>query len=155
MQEHGSLMLAPSCKPTRTLYRRDWSKQIVSFKCSRLHFKWDFSCFRISWSFLCIVLNNTFYLFIFVFVGLLCVIANFIYRFCVLNTYLFFRTRLFVLPSSVHVSLQKFLIWDIFNIPSWNFLSEWMEWMTGVLRPFHSSGHIGHTYILNTNAKWK
>ena len=27
--------------------------------------------------------------------------------------------------------------------------------MNGVLRSIDNSGHIGHTYILNTNAKWK
>ena len=27
--------------------------------------------------------------------------------------------------------------------------------MNGVLRPVPNSGHIGHTYILNTDAKWK
>ena len=27
--------------------------------------------------------------------------------------------------------------------------------MNGVLRPVDNSGHIGHTYILNIDAKWK
>ena len=57
---------------------------------------------------------------------------------------------------SVSQTLFALLLLLSFHVKPSPFVPYWItEWMNGVLRPVNNSGHIGHTYILNTNAKWK